>query len=70
MISAQDLEDEKQNCSYLKEQMVKVLKRLQKPKDHGTKQSKVGMNSAKDLISNLYIPNSSVMNLKAALIDF
>ncbi|XP_074502020.1 centrosomal protein of 55 kDa-like isoform X4 [Sebastes fasciatus] len=40
MISAQDLEDEKQNCSYLKEQMVKVLKRLQKPKDHGTKQSK------------------------------
>lgn len=39
-ISSQDLEDEKQNCSYLKNQMVRVLKRLQKPKDHVTKQSK------------------------------
>ncbi|KAM6923114.1 centrosomal protein of 55 kDa-like isoform 2-T2 [Lycodopsis pacificus] len=39
-ISSQDLEDEKQNCSYLKKQMVRVLKNLQKPRDHATKQSK------------------------------
>ncbi|XP_075949909.1 centrosomal protein of 55 kDa-like [Anarhichas minor] len=39
-ISSQDLEDEKQNCSYLKKQMVRVLKKLQKPRDHATKQSK------------------------------
>ncbi|KAM7408674.1 hypothetical protein PAMA_002412 [Pampus argenteus] len=39
-ISTQDLEDERQNCSYLKKQMVRVLKSLQKSKDHVTKQSK------------------------------
>ncbi|XP_072247703.1 centrosomal protein of 55 kDa-like [Leuresthes tenuis] len=39
-ISSQDLEDEKQNCSYLKKQMVKILKMLPKAKGHVTKQSK------------------------------
>ncbi|XP_030603532.1 centrosomal protein of 55 kDa-like isoform X2 [Archocentrus centrarchus] len=39
-ISSQDLEDERQNCSYLKEQMVKVLKILQKSKGRVAKQSK------------------------------
>ncbi|KAK9541521.1 hypothetical protein VZT92_001556 [Zoarces viviparus] len=39
-ISSQDLEDEKQNCSYLKKQMVRLLKKLQKPRDPATKQSK------------------------------
>ncbi|XP_068424893.1 centrosomal protein of 55 kDa-like isoform X2 [Clinocottus analis] len=39
-ISSQDLEDEKQNCSYLKKQMVRILKSLQKPREHVTKQSK------------------------------
>lgn len=48
MISSQDLEDERQDCSYLKKQMVRVLKTLQKTKDRVTKQSKVGMNSAKE----------------------
>ncbi|XP_063730440.1 centrosomal protein of 55 kDa-like isoform X2 [Eleginops maclovinus] len=38
-ISSQDLEDEKQNCAYLKKQMVGVLKRLQKTKDQMKKQS-------------------------------
>ncbi|XP_006783907.1 centrosomal protein of 55 kDa-like isoform X4 [Neolamprologus brichardi] len=39
-ISSQDLEDERQNCSYLKKQMVKVLKALQKGKGHVAKQLK------------------------------
>ncbi|XP_070697685.1 centrosomal protein of 55 kDa-like [Pempheris klunzingeri] len=39
-ISSQDLEDERQDCSYLKKQMVRVLKTLQKTKDHVTEQSK------------------------------
>ncbi|XP_039994734.1 centrosomal protein of 55 kDa-like isoform X4 [Xiphias gladius] len=39
-ISSQDLADEMQDCSYLKKQMVRVLKMLQKTKDHLTKQSK------------------------------
>ncbi|XP_045926883.1 centrosomal protein of 55 kDa-like isoform X2 [Micropterus dolomieu] len=39
-ISSHDLEDERQDCSYLKKQMVRVLKMLQKTKDHTTKQSK------------------------------
>ncbi|XP_044069672.1 centrosomal protein of 55 kDa-like isoform X7 [Siniperca chuatsi] len=39
-ISSQDLEDERQDCSYLKKQMVRVLKTLQKTKDHVKKQSK------------------------------
>ncbi|XP_076599259.1 centrosomal protein of 55 kDa-like [Chaetodon auriga] len=39
-ISSQDLEDERQDCSYLKKQMVRVLKMLQKKDDHVTKQSK------------------------------
>ncbi|KAA8583759.1 hypothetical protein FQN60_014967 [Etheostoma spectabile] len=37
-IYSQDLEDEKENCSYLKKQMVRVLRKLQK--DPGTKLSK------------------------------
>ncbi|KAF1375700.1 hypothetical protein PFLUV_G00222920 [Perca fluviatilis] len=39
-IYSQDLEDEKQDCSYLKKQMVRVLKKLQKSKDQVTKLSK------------------------------
>ncbi|XP_035519289.1 centrosomal protein of 55 kDa-like isoform X1 [Morone saxatilis] len=39
-ISSQDLEDERQDCSYLKEQMVRVLKMLQKTKRHVIKKSK------------------------------
>ncbi|GAA6223397.1 centrosomal protein of 55 kDa-like isoform X1 [Lates japonicus] len=39
-ISSQDLEDEMQNCSYLKKQMFRVLKMLQKTEDHVTKQAK------------------------------
>ncbi|KAM9726252.1 centrosomal protein of 55 kDa-like isoform 1-T2 [Menidia menidia] len=39
-ISSQDLEDEKQNCSYLKKQMVRVLKMLPKTKGHASKHSK------------------------------
>ncbi|XP_034754843.1 centrosomal protein of 55 kDa isoform X8 [Etheostoma cragini] len=39
-IYSQDLEDEMENCSYLKKQMVRVLKKLQKSKDPGTKSSK------------------------------
>uniref|UniRef100_A0A8D0DG09 TSG101 and ALIX binding domain-containing protein n=1 Tax=Sander lucioperca TaxID=283035 RepID=A0A8D0DG09_SANLU len=39
-IYSQDLEDEKQDCLYLKKQMVRVLKKLQKSKDHVTKLSK------------------------------
>ncbi|XP_042358526.1 centrosomal protein of 55 kDa-like [Plectropomus leopardus] len=38
-ISSQDLEDEKQNCLYLKKQMLRLLK-TQKPKDRVTKQPK------------------------------
>uniref|UniRef100_I3KQ62 Centrosomal protein of 55 kDa n=1 Tax=Oreochromis niloticus TaxID=8128 RepID=I3KQ62_ORENI len=39
-ISSQDLEDERQNCSYLKKQMVKVLKALQKGKGDVAKRLK------------------------------
>ncbi|XP_029376799.1 centrosomal protein of 55 kDa-like isoform X2 [Echeneis naucrates] len=39
-ISLQDLEDERQDCSYLKKQMTKVLKSLQKTKDDVTEESK------------------------------
>ncbi|XP_041803571.1 centrosomal protein of 55 kDa [Chelmon rostratus] len=39
-ISSQDLVDEKQDCSYLKKQLVRVLKMLQKTKDHVPTQSK------------------------------
>ncbi|KAF3708204.1 Centrosomal protein of 55 kDa [Channa argus] len=38
-ISLQDLEDEKQNCSYLTKQTIKILKMLRKPKDQVTKES-------------------------------
>ncbi|KAM6997260.1 centrosomal protein of 55 kDa-like [Tautogolabrus adspersus] len=39
-ISSQDLEDERQDCSYLKEQMVSVLKMLQNTRGHLVKLSK------------------------------
>ncbi|XP_051271426.1 centrosomal protein of 55 kDa-like isoform X2 [Dicentrarchus labrax] len=39
-ISSQDLEDERQDCSYLKERMVRVLKMLRKTKRHVIKKSK------------------------------
>nr|XP_046257078.1 centrosomal protein of 55 kDa isoform X2 [Scatophagus argus] len=39
-ISSQDLEDERQDCSYLKKQMVRVLKALRKNKHSVTAQSK------------------------------
>ncbi|XP_071336646.1 centrosomal protein of 55 kDa-like isoform X2 [Trachinotus anak] len=39
-ISSQDLQDERQDCAYLKKQMVKVLKTLQKTKEQAAKQSK------------------------------
>ncbi|KAM4591940.1 centrosomal protein of 55 kDa-like [Odontesthes bonariensis] len=51
-ISSHDLEDEKQNCSYLKKQMVKILKMLPKAKGHVTKKSKVGTNRPKERIKN------------------
>ncbi|XP_008284659.1 centrosomal protein of 55 kDa-like [Stegastes partitus] len=39
-ISSQDLEDERQDCSYLKKQMIRLLKTLQKTKGHVNVQSK------------------------------
>lgn len=39
-ISSQDLQDERQDCSYLKKQMVRLLKTLQKKKGPVKKQSK------------------------------
>ncbi|XP_060896990.1 centrosomal protein of 55 kDa-like [Labrus mixtus] len=39
-ISSQDLEDERQDCSYLKEQMVSVLKMMQNTRGHQAKLSK------------------------------
>uniref|UniRef100_A0A8C7ZWV6 TSG101 and ALIX binding domain-containing protein n=1 Tax=Oryzias sinensis TaxID=183150 RepID=A0A8C7ZWV6_9TELE len=44
MIAAQDLEDEKHDCSYLRKQMVKLLKMLPKAKRHGTEEMKVSRN--------------------------
>ncbi|XP_026211905.1 centrosomal protein of 55 kDa-like isoform X1 [Anabas testudineus] len=38
-ISSQDLEDERQDCSYLTKQMIRILKTLQKNRDHVTKES-------------------------------
>ncbi|XP_078788408.1 centrosomal protein of 55 kDa isoform X2 [Oryzias latipes] len=39
-IAAQDLEDEKHDCSYLRKQMVKLLKMLPKAKRHGAEEMK------------------------------
>ncbi|CAI5654206.1 unnamed protein product [Oreochromis niloticus] len=55
-ISSQDLEDERQNCSYLKKQMVKVLKALQKGKGDVAKRLKF---SRPSLTSS---PHSNLMN--------
>lgn len=43
-ITSQDLEDERQDCLYLRKQIVKLLKELESSRGHLKKASKVGMN--------------------------
>ncbi|XP_022619216.1 centrosomal protein of 55 kDa-like [Seriola dumerili] len=51
-ISSQDLKDERQDCSYLKKQMVRVLKTLKKAEGHVTKQSKSPISSTQGSLLN------------------
>ncbi|XP_047458465.1 centrosomal protein of 55 kDa-like isoform X2 [Mugil cephalus] len=66
-ISSQDLEDERHDCSYLKKQMIRVLKKLQKTKDHSEQQdpsSCEGMHPPSQFSREISTssPRSSVLN--------